>query len=253
MAGLILFLLLVAATITSCGGDKKIVSLTAAGLKEPFLEVVGLYRKKNPKWEVETVFAGSGSLLVKLENRLGDLYIPAAYSYMEEALRRGLIDPKTVRILAYHKPVIVVSKALAGKVKSVYDLTKAGIRLGIADPREAAIGRVTKRILQKAGLWERIRKNTVVRTPTVNQLLLYLKGGQINAAIIWKELAYKLPNAVIVEFPPNLVEVEPIPVGVTIFSKHPKEAYGFEEFLLRQRSIFKRFGFEVEERKKETD
>lgn len=246
----LILLLLVTVAITSCGGDKKLVSLTAAGLKEPFIEAAKLYRKENSKWEVETVFAGSGNLLVKLENHLGDLYIPASYSYMEEALKRGWIDPKTVEILAYHKPVIVVSKSLAGKIKSIYDLTKEGVRLGIADPREAAIGRVTKRILQKAGLWEKVQKNTVVRTPTVNQLLLYLKGGQINVAIIWKELAHKLPNAVVIEIPPNLVEVEPIPIGVTTFSKHPKEACSFEKFLLQRKSIFKRFGFKVEERKK---
>ena len=100
----------------SCGGE-KITSLTAAGLKEPFLRVVELYKEKDPHREVDVVFAGSGSLLVKLESRLGDLYIPASYSYMEEAVKKGLIDPKTIKILAYHEPVLVVRKPYAGQIK----------------------------------------------------------------------------------------------------------------------------------------
>ena len=226
----------------SCGGE-KITSLTAAGLKEPFLRVVELYKEKNPHREVDVVFAGSGSLLVKLENRLGDLYIPASYSYMEEAVKKGLIDPKTVKILAYHEPVLVVRKPYAGQIKDLKDLLKADLRIGIADPREAAIGRVTYQILKKAGLWEPLQPKIVVKTPTVNQLLLYLKSGQIDAAIIWEELSKKLPNVEVIKFPPQLVEREPIPVGVTTFTKNREAALQFEKFLLEHREIFRNFGF----------
>lgn len=219
------------------------VSLTAAGLKEPFLRVVELYKREHPQREVDTVFAGSGSLLVKLENHLGDLYIPASYSYIEEAVRKGLVDPQTVKILAYHEPVLLIRKPFAGEIKSIYDLARVNLRIGISDPREAAIGRVTYEILRKAGLWNELQKKIVVRTPTVNQLLLYLKSGDIDAAFVWEELADKVPNAVKVKIPPSLVEREPIPVGVTTFTKHRKEALDFENFLLRHREIFRQFGF----------
>lgn len=235
-------LLVVIFLFSSCGSE-KITSLTAAGLKDPFLQAVELYKKKNPHREVDVVFAGSGSLLVKLQNHLGDLYIPASYSYMEEAVKKGLIDPKTVKILAYHEPVLVVKKPYAEKVKSLKDLLRVKLRIGIADPREAAIGRVTYKILKKAGLWEAIQPKVVVKTPTVNQLLLYLQSGQIDAAIIWEELTKKLQNVKVIKFPPQLVEREPIPVGVTAFTKHREAALDFEKFLLEHREIFKRFGF----------
>lgn len=242
---LVLISFLVFFSIPSCKGKKGVVSLTAAGLKDPFLQMLQMYKEKNPQVEVETVFSGSGSLLVKLENRLGDLYIPASLSYMREAIKRGLIEPNTVKILAYHKPVLVVRKELTKRVKSIFDLVKEGIRLGIADPREAAIGLITKKILIKASLWQKIQKNIVVKTPTVNQLLLYLQSGQIDAAVIWKELVSKLSDVEIVEFPPQLVELEPIPVGITTFSKNRNEAFKFESFLLKHREIFKKYGFEI--------
>lgn len=225
----------------SCGRN-KITSLTAAGLKDPFLEILKLYKKKNPDTEVDVTFAGSGSLLVKLENHLGDLYIPAAYSYMEEAIKRKLVNPQTVKILAYHEPVLVVKKQF--KVASLNELVKANLRLGIADPREAAIGRVTYKILKKADLWKELQPKIVVKTPTVNQLVLYLQSGQIDAAIIWKELVQKLKNVKVIKFPPKLVEKEPIPIGVTTFSKNPKEALKFENFLLKHKEVFKSFGFD---------
>ena len=228
----------------SCGRE-EITSLTAAGLKEPFVQLVEKYKGEHPSGGVNVVFAGSGNLLVKLENRLGDLYIPASYSYMEEAVKRGLIDPKTVKILAYHRPVLVVRKPFAGKVKSLEDLLKVDLKIGIADPKEAAIGRATYELLKKAHLWEALRKKIVVKTATVNQLLLYLKSGAIDAAIVWGELAHKLKGAAVVELPPSLVEYEPIPVGIATFTKNREAALEFEKYLLQHREVFKHYGFSV--------
>ena len=241
-----LLLVLSVLFFTSCGRE-GITSLTAAGLKEPFLHLVEKYKGEHPGEKVDVVFAGSGNLLVKLENRLGDLYIPASYSYMEEAVKRNLIDPKTVKILAYHRPVLVVRNSFAGNVKSLEDLLKVDLKIGIADPKEAAIGRVTYRILKKAHLWEALQPKIAVKTATVNQLLLYLKSGAIDAAIVWGELARKLKGVAVIELPPSLVEREPIPVGVTTFTKNREAAVKFETYLLKHREVFKTYGFSVPE------
>jgi molybdate transport system substrate-binding protein len=237
------FPLLAVFLLVSCQQKKSLNILTAAGLKEPFQEEVNLYKEKHPEVSLNVVYAGSGSLLIKLEKGLGDLYIPASVSYMETAERKGLIDPKSVKIVAYHEPVLVVRKGI--KLKSVYDLAKLNIRLGIADPREAAIGKVSYEILKKAGLWKKLKDKIAVKTPTVNQLILYLKENQIDAAIVWKELALKLKNVQIVEFPGNLKELEAIPIGVSTFSENKKEAEQFENFLLKHRKIFEKYGFVI--------
>jgi len=247
MVGKRLLTLLGIIFLFSCGGEKSLDILTAAGLKEPFQKVVNLYKKKHPDVELNVVYAGSGSLLVKLEKGFGDIYVPAAYSYIKTAEGKHLIDPKTVEIIAYHEPVLVVRKGL--KVSSVYDLARIkGIRFGISDPREAAIGKITYEILKEMGLWNGLSKKAAVITPTVNQLVLYLQEGQIDAAIIWKELALKLKGFEIIEFPPRFKKLEAIPVGVSTFSKNPEGEKDFEKFLLQHREVFKNYGFLLEER-----
>jgi molybdate transport system substrate-binding protein len=247
MVGRFLVLLSGVFLLTSCQKGDNLNILTAAGLKEPFQQLVEKYKKEHPEVSLNVVYSGSGSLLVKLEKNYGDIYIPAAVSYIETAERKNLVDAKTVKIIAYHEPVLVVREDL--KVNSIYDLARLNLKFGISDPREAAIGKITYEILKKVGLWVELSKKAVVRTPTVNQLVLYLKEGQLDAAIIWKELALKLKGFKIIEFPDRLKKVEPIPVGVSTFSQSRKSALEFEEFILRYRELFEKYGFLVEEKR----
>jgi molybdate transport system substrate-binding protein len=237
---LILLISLPSLLLTSCGDKKELTVLAAAGLKEPFSQAVESYEKKHPEVDIKVVYAGSGSLLVKLKNRLGDLYIPAAESYIKTAVGEGLVDPQTVKVLAYHRAVLVSKKP----IEDIYSFYKVCSRIGISDPKEAAIGKVTYGLLTKMGLWEKIQPKVAVKTSTVNQLLLYLQNGQIDCAIIWKELAKKLKGFTVIEFPQRLGGLEKIPVGVTTFSSDPQLAKDFENFLLRNREVFRKYGFE---------
>ncbi len=217
--------------------------LAAAGLKEPMAELAESYRKSHPKVNLKVVYAGSGDLLAQLRTKKGDLYIPASQFYMEKAINRHLIDPKTVKVLAYHVPVLVVRKNKAKEINALRDLEKADIRLGIGDPKAAAIGRISVEILKRAGLYDALKGKIAVETPTVNQLLVYLKTGQIDAAIIWKELALRLKGFKVIEIPPSLGGVEKVEVGVSAFAKDRAHTLEFENYLLEHREIFKKYGF----------
>ena len=234
-------LLLFAIFLLSCSQKEKITILSAAGLKEPITEMVEKFERKNPNIAVDVVFAGSGNLLVKLENRLGDIYIPAAEEYIKKAVKEGLIKPSSVRVLAYHEPVLVVRKSI--NVKGLKDLLTKPVEIGIADPKEAAIGRITYEIFKKAGLWEELEKRVKVKVATVNQLVLYFNTGQIDAAVIWKELAPKVKDAKVVEFPEGLRILEKIPIGIATFTKNEKPAEKFLNFAVKERGIFEKYGF----------
>ena len=234
-------LLLLALLFLSCSQKEKITVLSAAGLKEPITEIVEKFEEKNPKVDVDVVFAGSGSLLVKLKNRLGDIYIPAAEEYIKKAVKGGLIEPNSIRVLAYHEPVLVVRKNL--NIKGLEDLLNKPIEIGIADPKEAAIGRITYEIFKKAGLWEELEKRVKVKAATVNQLVLYFNTGQIDAAVIWRELAPKVKNAKVLEFPEGLRILEKIPIGITTFTKKERLAERFLNFTLEQKAVFEKYGF----------
>jgi len=235
-----LLLFLLAALVFSCGSKEEITVLAAAGLKEPMQEAVKKFERTEGV-RVNLVLGGSGELLVALGAR-GDLFVPAARFYFENAAERGLVDAKTYRVIAYHRPVLVVSREFASEVNSFEDLRRVKLRLGVGDPAAAAIGRVTERLFKNLNM-EGVLKNATVKTPTVNQLLLYLKTGQIDAAVVWRELALKLEGVKVVEPPPAAAEREE--VGAVLKKNAPERAARFLEFLLKERKLFKEAGFET--------
>ena len=221
--------------LLSCNQKKRSLEiLAAAGLKEPITKLAKEYEKQHPDTELNLIFAGSGELLVQLVQGRGDIFLPAAEYYMNVALKKELIIPETVRVVGEHLPVLVVREEKANLIRSFYDLKNADIRIGVGDPKVAAIGKITYLILEKSKLLPYVRKKIIVETPTVNQLLIYLNSGQIDAAIVWKELTKKLQNAVVVPIPPEVNIVEKIEVGIAKHTRNLKAAEDFERFLERK-------------------
>jgi len=230
--------------INSCGSQKenRITVLAAAGLKEPMTQLVEQYKKEHPKSDLILVLGGSGDLLAMLKNGKGDLYIPASDYYMKRAVGLKLVDPQTVKVVAYHVPVLVVRKDKAGQIKTFKDLINADLRIGLGDSKAAAIGKLSDEILNRTGIYQKVLPKIVVRTPTVNQLLVYLKTGQIDAAIVWKELTPLLGKDFIV-IPIGGDFYRKVTAGVTTFSKNRKGALDFENYLIEHRNTFQRAGF----------
>jgi len=219
----------------SCNQKKESLEiLSAAGLKEPITKLAEEYKRQHPDTELNLILAGSGELLTELSQGRGDIFIPAAEYYMNVALKRGLIIPESVKVVGKHIPVLVVRKEKAHVVRSFNDLKTADVRLGIGDPNIAAIGKISYRILEKAKLLPYVEKRIVVKTPTVNQLLIYLNSGQIDAAIVWKELTKKLQNVVVIPIPSEVNVVEKIEVGIAKHTKNQKMAKEFEDFLIKE-------------------
>jgi len=229
----IIFLL---SLILACKEEKKITVLAAAGLK-PIMEKLVREFQNETKIKVEIIYGGSGYLLAQLKSNLkGDVFIPADEYYISKAQENALLDNKSIRTLAYHQPVLVVRKEKAKEIKNIFDLKNKSIRVGLGDEKACAIGKVSSEILQKLGIIKEI--NIVVRTPTVNQLILYLLSGQIDASIIWKELALPLQKEVKIfpiQYENGTIFQKKIEVSLTSFSKNKEEAQKFIKFLLQHR------------------
>ena len=68
------------------------------------------------------------------------------------------------------RPVVAVKKGNPANIRSVEDLQREGIRLGQANPDAAAIGKVTKPVLEQANLWEPLKLRTVAFHATVTDV-----------------------------------------------------------------------------------
>jgi molybdate transport system substrate-binding protein len=144
---------------------------------------------------VELSYAGTNTLLgqIKLTGK-GDIYIAGDADYIEMARDEGLVERDVT--LCYFIPVILVSKGNPLGIKSLSDCLKDGIRLGVADEKTAAIGRLTPEILvlhniDPGGKW---KENLEQNTPTVNELGIAVTLGTLDAALVWNSIAYSFKD-----------------------------------------------------------
>ena len=98
---------------------------------------------------------GSGELFGILETqKSADIFLPADYKYMQDAITNGYIENNTVKNITQNIPVIAVQKGNPKNITSLYDLAKPGVKVAIGDPKGPAIGKTTekysiKRVLTK--------------------------------------------------------------------------------------------------------
>lgn len=85
-----------------------------------------------------------------------DVLIPGAEKYTQDALKNGWVGKETIRKIVLHLPAIAVPKRNPATIKGLDDLAREGVRVSIGDPKAPAIGRVSKKLLTKAQLWERV-------------------------------------------------------------------------------------------------
>jgi len=234
-SGLLLLYLCCLLCVVSCTKDsskenKTIVVYCGAGLKKMALEVGELF-EKNTGISIQYNFGGSNILLSQLQLvKNGDIYIPGSSYYLEIANSKNLIqDSQTI---AYHIPVIAVSKSNPKQITRLEDLAREHMRIAFADPSAAAIGKTAVEILKKNNLSEAIEKQVVVRTATVNELVVYLSLEQVDAAIIWEDNAESAKDKIdSIHIPDSQNVIKTIPAGILTFSENKKASQMFLKFL----------------------
>ncbi len=194
---------------SSSGKKEALTVFCAAGLK-PAIEQIALDYERLHGTRVHLQYGGSGLLLNSLKaagtnSAAGDLYIPADESYAGLAARDGLV--REVLALARQKPVLAVAAGNPKGIKGLDDLLREDVRVGLANPEAASVGALSQRLLEGAGLWDRLAGRAAVMKPTVNDLASDLKLGTVDTAILWDSTVASFGG------------MEAVPVE--LFAKHP--------------------------------
>lgn len=226
--------------------DRSILLYCAAGVK-PVIEKVANEYYKEYGIRVDLQYGGSGTLLSNLRiAKQGDLYLAGDKSYIEEATRFGLI--KETQALAFMKPVIAVAKGNPKGITCLEDLFNKNIKVSIANPDAASIGRLTKKILTKSGYWDQLEKNITVLMPTVNEVANSIKLGAVDAGIIWNATANQYDGIDMVKIPLFDSKKKSITIGVLSFSEKPTEALRFIRYLSARDKglpVFNKMGYKA--------
>ncbi len=233
---------------TTGSSQKDLVLFCAAGVKPPVADAAAKYAKERFGITINIQYGGSGTLLSNLKvAKIGDLYLAADSSYQDIAKEAGLV--KEVIPLAKIRPVIAVAKGNPKNIKNLDDLLKDDIKIALANPEAASIGKQSKKIMQQTGHWERIEKKATVFKPTVMDIAGDVSLGSVDAAIVWdstvKQLPDKLDAVHIPEFDSN---DKTISIGILTCTKKPTDALRFARYLQAPQKgqvEFEKYGYEL--------
>lgn len=232
---------------TSTSGE--ITVLAGAGFLKVGNDLVAAFEKKYPDAKVVMKYGGSGELFGTLKTtKSGDVFLPADYKYMQDAMVNGFVDNSTVKNITKNIPVIAVAKGNPKNITSLSDLTKSGIKVGIGDSEGPAIGKTTEKILNASNLTSDVNANVVVKTTTVNQLLTYLVSGQVDAVIIWEDMGIwsdAKGKIEIINIPASQNKISTVPIAVTNYTKNKELSQKFEDFVVSPegQAIWEKWGF----------
>ncbi|WOF15328.1 molybdate ABC transporter substrate-binding protein [Methanoplanus sp. FWC-SCC4] len=224
--------------------EKSLVVYCGAGLREPMEKIADAFKEKEGIL-IKYTYGGSAQLLSQIELlQEGDVYMPGARAYIESAAKKGFIDDS--RDVVYHVLAIATKKGNPKDIRTLKDLTKEGVKVGIGEPEGNAVGKASKSVLTKNGLWEDIQDNIAVRSGTVNELLVYLNMDQVDAVIIWEDLL-DTEKMDVVDIPVEEGFVKVVPVGKLTFSEQPDDAMKFVEFVASDdgKALYRECGFET--------
>ena len=220
----------------------------AAGLK-PVVEAVVQQYEKEYGIPVQLQYGGSGTLLsnLKVANR-GDLFVAADESYLVMARSNHLIAESLP--VGQMRLVVAVRKGNPKQIHALSDLLRPDVRLALANPDAAAVGKLGKELLQASGDWEAIEKQAKVFKPTVNDLANDVKLGGADVALVWDATVNLYPDLEAVRFSPLDRGQQRVALGVLTSSQQPTEALHLARYLTaRDRGLreFQRAGYRVGE------
>ena len=204
-----------------------------AGIRPPVAELVEEFGREHGV-NFECDYAGSEVLFsrIKLTGQ-GDLYMPGDVHYVELAEKEGLIASK--KTVCYFVPVIQVRKGNPKNIRTLTDLTRPDVKVGLGDPKACAIGRKSSKIFAKSDISEE-EVNVKYRSVTVSELGNHVKLGTLDAVIVWDAVAAFSPKETeVVPIPRDQNIISTVAVGVLKSARHPELAARFVEFITSKR------------------
>lgn len=133
--------------------------------------------------EITRVYNGCGILVSQMKaGQHPDAYFACDVSFMTDVADLFL-DPLDV---SETDMVVLVGQGNPKAVRTLVDLAQPGLRLGIANPQQSALGALTERLLRGQGLWDRVLPNVRVQTPTADLLVNQMRTGALDAAVVYE-------------------------------------------------------------------
>lgn len=158
------------------------ITLYSGSMLRPAIEATITDFEKREGVRVTRVYNGCGILVAQMKaGQVPDAYFACDVEFMNQV--RGLFpDSENV---SQNELVILVKKGNPHGIKSLLDLAKPGLRVGIGHEKQCAMGWLTQRTFDEGGVKEEVMKNVAVQTPTGDMLVNQMRSGSLDAAVAY--------------------------------------------------------------------
>jgi molybdate transport system substrate-binding protein len=192
--------------------------LAGAMLRPAIEETIAAFEKREGV-RVTHVYNGCGILVAQM--RAGehpDAYFACDQSFMTQ-VHDLFLDATPV---STNRLVILVPKGNPHGIRSLADLAKPGLKVGVGHEKQCALGALTQKTLSETGTLAGVRNNVKVQSPTGDMLVNQLLTGSLDAVVAYVSNAADNADrleAIPVDVP-CAVAVQPLAVGKDSDFKH---------------------------------
>jgi molybdenum ABC transporter molybdate-binding protein len=162
--------------------EKPKITLYAGAMLRPAIEDTITLFEEREGIEVTRVYNGCGILVAQMKaGQTPDAYFACDVEFMKQ-VQELFPDAEDI---SQNELVILVKKGNPHGVRSLKDLTRPGLRVGVGHEKQCAMGWLTQRTFDEGGLRSEVMKNVVVQTPTGDMLVNQMRSGSLDAAVAY--------------------------------------------------------------------
>lgn len=205
--------------------EKKLLIYCGITMIRPMTEIAELIERKRD-CQISITKGGSGNLLKSiLHNKAGDMYLPGSDKYFNiiQTEHPGLVIDKV--FVGYNRAAIMVQKGNPLGITSDLSLL-ADSRFGviIGNPDSGSIGKETRSILEKRGIFKDVVINAMGMTTDSKNLVKAIKTKEADIVINWYAVSTwdDNPDYIdVIPIAPQYLKKKKLIIGLLKYSKHP--------------------------------
>lgn len=189
---------------------------------------------------IQVQYGTSQAVLASAEiSKSGDLYLPADDSFLKIARERGLSEADYP--LATMRAVVAIAQGNPKQIARLDDLLREDVRVCLANPEGAAIGKLVREVLSRSGQWDSLTERTAVFKTTVTEVATDVKLRAVDAGIVYDAVLHDFPDLEAVSIPELDSAVSHFGVTILKSSTQPQQAAHFARYLSASDKGLKRY------------
>jgi len=241
-------------TLANTTATGELIVFAASSLTDPFNEIKTALETANPGLKVTINFGGSNTLRAQLEQGAkADVFASANQTEMDNALKSNLVADKGTTFVR-NRLVVILPKSNPGKVQTLQDLAKSGLKFVTAQ-KDVPVGGYTLQALDKMSkdpafspdFSTKVQANFVSQESNVKQVVAKVQLGEADAGIVYSsDISAKVsPDLATIEIPDQFNTLAAYPIATLKGAANTAAAKVFVDYVLgdKAQAILKKNNF----------